>query len=370
MTKTAPSEQDYLLLAVDHASGEIAWTSKAITHTPHEGTHGDGSFATPTLVTDGERLFASFGSAGIFAYDLEGELLWQTDLGDMQVQGQFGEGSSPVLAGDKLILLWQHNGESFLTALNTSDGKPAWRAARPEGTSWTTPTVAGELVIVPSAAQTVAYSAKDGSVVWTYGEASPPANTEQPERREGGQGRPERGGRGGRAGRGGFQSRSGLKGSAVLADGMVYFSTGGRRGGEFVALHAQKVEGEEETQLAWRTETDAPDVPSPVVVNGTLFGLKSNGGQLTALDVKSGEVRYAGERLEALGNAYASPVATAGHLIFSGRDGVFEVVAATEEFQSIHVNSLEDRFDASPAVLGDTLILRGHKSLYCIAKDE
>jgi len=353
-----PVEHDFLVLALDHESGEILWEVVATTATPHEGTHGDGSFATPTLTTDGEKLFVSFGSVGIFAYDLEGELLWETDLGDMSIMNSFGEGTSPVLAGDKLMVLWQHSGDSFLAALSTADGKEVWRQARESGTSWCTPTCveseAGTLVIVPGAT-TTAYRAADGEVVWTHTETAAAGQQD-------GGGR--RGGRGGRGGGGG----STVVTSAVVDDGVVYLSTSSR-GGSFVALHVEPQgtgPGGEPGQVAWSRVGDTPYIPSPILYDGILYSLKSNSAILSAMDAATGEVLYEGQRLEGLGDSYASPVAANGRLYFSSRDGTCEVIRAGAEFESLAVNVLDDSLDASPAIVGNTLLLRGGSYLYCI----
>ena len=123
----------------------LAWQSEAATLMPHQSVHRDGSYAAPTLVTDGEHVIASFGSFGIYAYTMAGEPVWQKDLGDMEVANAFGEGSSPILHGDTLVLNWDHEGDSLIVALNKSDGEEKWRRQRSTVTSWTTPIlVSGE----------------------------------------------------------------------------------------------------------------------------------------------------------------------------------------------------------------------------------
>lgn len=360
-----PVEQDFLVLAFDHASGEVLWETVVTTATPHEGTHPDGSFASPTLTTDGERLYASFGSTGIFALDLEGEVLWQTDLGDMSIANSFGEGSSPALAGDKLILLWQHNGDSFLAALNAADGKEAWRQPRESGTSWCTPTCVetaeGTVVVVPGST-TTAYRAKDGEVVWTYAAVEAPRPEEAGGER-GGRG----GGRGGRGGRGGGGS-SGVAASAVAEAGVVYLSTSSR-GGSFVALAVEPKEAGPDGKsgpLLWQHAGDTPYIPSPILYDGVLYSLKSNSAILSALDAATGKVLYEGQRLDRLGDSYASPIAADGKLYFFSRDGTCEVVRAGKDFETLAVNVIEDGIDASPCVVGNTLVLRGGQHLYCI----
>ena len=111
-------------------------------------------------------------------------------------------------------------------------------------------------------------------------------------------------------------------------------------------------------------------MPSPIAYDGIFYSLKSNSGLLTALDIETGEVVYGPERLDRLSDTYASPVAADGRLYFLGRDGTAEVIAAGPELETLAVNVLEDAFDASPAIAGDELYLRGHEHLYCIGATE
>jgi outer membrane protein assembly factor BamB len=131
--------QRYLVTAYDRRDGSVAWQRVATERVPHEGRHLESGWATASPVTDGERLYAHFGSAGTFAYTLAGELVWKVDLGDMTTRLGYGEGSSPALWGDTLVVNWDHEGDSFIVALDTHTGAERWRKQRPgELTSWST----------------------------------------------------------------------------------------------------------------------------------------------------------------------------------------------------------------------------------------
>src|SRR5205085_11867402 len=108
---------------------------------PHEGHHPDHDFASASPVTDGHTVFAFFGSRGLHALDFEGNLKWQKDLGRMQTKMGFGEGSSPALFGNTLVVNWDHEGEDFIAAFNKTTGQEIWRQPREEDTSWSTPLV-------------------------------------------------------------------------------------------------------------------------------------------------------------------------------------------------------------------------------------
>ncbi|MFT5050746.1 MAG: outer membrane protein assembly factor BamB [Chlamydiales bacterium] len=339
-------EVDFLVMAFDRADGSIAWEQVARTQVPHQGTHPDGSFAAPSVVSDGQHIFVSFGSYGIYAYDLAGELAWEVDLGDMDIQNGFGEGSSPVLCGSALVVQWDHTGDSFLVALDKATGKELWRTVRELGTNWSTPLVVeraqGAPLIIVSSSTTVAYDGGTGKVVWTCG---PPVST-----------RP-----------------GGIIASPLLHAGVLIYGTGTRRGGTMVAVDLDSAKGEnvyESDALMWTRDRDVPRIPSPIAHDGILYALKSTSGILSAFDVQSGEPLYEPTRLEAVSDVWASPVLADGRIYIAGRDGTIEVVATGAKFSTLAVNHLDAIFDATPAVAGDELFLRGRSELYCIAKTE
>jgi outer membrane protein assembly factor BamB len=332
-------EQEFLVLCLERATGKELWRKRVGLAMPHQTTHPDASYATPTPATDGERVYASFGSFGIHALTFSGELAWQVDLGDLLIDDEFGEGSSPVLCGELLVLNWDHEGDSFLIALDKASGAERWRTPRPKGTSWTTPIVVsagGEPQLVVAGVRTIAYDPKTGRELWSVGDA-------------------QRGG-------------GGMMASPVAIDELVLCSVGGRRGGEIRALVAlPEAEAEPSGETLWAKSADVPGVPSLLAYQGKLYFLKGNSGLLSAFDPASGEREYGPERLKGVADVYASPVAAGGRLYVAGRDGTVEVLAPLPKIETLAVNVLEDAFDASPAVAGDELFLRGRASLYCIA---
>jgi outer membrane protein assembly factor BamB len=334
---TQVEEQDFLVLAFDRASGTELWRKKVATAMPHQHTHADGSYASPTPVTDGKTLFASFGSFGIYALGPTGDVLWQVDLGDMRIEGGFGEGISPVLWGELLIVNWDHEGDSFVVALEKATGKERWRTARPSGTSWTTPIVVRveereELVI--GGPRTAAYDPATGKELWHQGE----------------------------------QTQRRAIASPVVVGEHVIFASGARHGGEARALAAApEATKDGAAEPLWSKEVGAPHVPSPLAYGGKVYMLKQDSGMLSVIDPLTGEVEYGPERLSGVADVYASLVAASGHVYVVGRDGTVEVLTTWPKVETVAVNKLEDEFDASPAIAGDELYLRGKASLYCIA---
>jgi outer membrane protein assembly factor BamB len=163
----------FWVLALDRESGQIVWRRSVRTSVPHEGGHITGSLASNSAVTDGERVYAFFGSYGLYALDLEGAVQWQADFGLMQSKHGHGEGSSPLLVDELIVVNWDHEGESFLVALDKRTGAQRWKVPRPEETSWASPIlvdVQGKRQIVVSGTSRIrAYNPDDGREIWQCG---------------------------------------------------------------------------------------------------------------------------------------------------------------------------------------------------------
>lgn len=331
--------QQFKILAIDRRDGHVIWERVALEELPHEGTHQTGTFASPSAVTDGEVVCAFFGSRGLYCYDLDGRPLWETDLGDMQIRMGFGEGASPALYRDLLIVLWDHEGDSFIVAFDKRTGRERWRTPRDEMTSWTTPLVVehGEgAQVVTSATDAVrSYDVETGRLLWQDEGVTLNAIP-----------------------------------SPVAADGVV-FVTSGFRGSRLAAIDLSAATGDIRGSAAvlWSVDRDTPYVPSPLLHDGLLYVLKSNSGVLTSFDARTGQRRYGPERLRGVRNVYASPVIADRRLYVTSRDGTTVVLAAGPTFEVLATNTLDDGFDASPAIVDGEIYLRGQQFLYCIAED-
>jgi outer membrane protein assembly factor BamB len=142
MSTSAPSTlHRFEILCLDRGTGRTLWRKTAAEAVPHEGVHKTHGYASASPATDGKILIASFGSRGVFCTDLDGNQKWARDLGKMKIKVGFGEGISPVLHGDSVVLNWDHEGGSFIVRLDAATGEEKWRQARDEGTTWTTPLV-------------------------------------------------------------------------------------------------------------------------------------------------------------------------------------------------------------------------------------
>lgn len=328
----------FTILAIDRKDGSVLWQHSPREQIPHEGTHPTGTWASNSAVTDGKLVFAHFGSNGLYCYDLKGNLKWEKDLGDMTTRNGFGEGSSPALYGDKIIINWDHEGDSFIVVLNKNTGKEVWRADRDEVTSWATPIIVennGKPQVIASATKRIrSYDLETGDLIWKS--AGMTLNTIP---------------------------------SPVFGNGLVY-ATSGFRGNALLAIRLADAKGDvtDTEAIVWKYDRDTPYVPSPLLYEETLYFLKRNGGILSCFNAKDGQPYYGPVRLEGIEGIYASPVGAGGRVYIAGRNGVILVLKHGTEFEVLAQNSLDDGFDASPAVVDNELFLRGRKNLYCISE--
>lgn len=329
----------FIAFAIDRKSGEIVWETMLHEQLPHAGFHVSGALAAASAVTDGEHLVAFFGSYGIYGLDLDGEVLWHDDLGDMQVKHGHGEGATAALHGDTVIVNWDHEGPSFIAAMDKATGKPRWRKERDEVTSWATPIVvehAGrQQVIVSGTRRVCAYDLEDGSVIWECAGLS-----------------------------------NNVVASPVAADGMVFAGSSYVRK-RMLGIRLEGAKGDITTtdRIAWRRQRGTPYVPSPLLLDGWLYFLNHYQGFLTRVEAATGLEPNRAMRLPGMNDIYASPVAAGGHVYITDRSGVTAVLRADPANPAILAhNVLDDTFSASAAIAGDELFLRGSRALYCISR--
>ena len=329
--------QQFTVLSFDRKTGKLRWTQSPRTQLPHEGHHKDHGFASASPVTDGKHLIVSFGSFGLYGYDLKGKLLWEKDLGDMRTRNSFGEGSSPALDGNTVVVLWDHEGDDFIVALDKRDGRELWRQTRDEPTGWCTPLIVShggrKQVIVNGTNKIRSYDLKDGKLLWEC------------------------------AG----QTVNAIP-SAVASQDRVFVMSG-YRGNALQALRLDRSGDLSGTDgIVWSHAKSTPYVPSPLLVSDTLYFISNHSALLSAFDAVTGKAHFEAERLDGLNGVYASPVAADGRIYVVGRDGNTAVLRQGPRLESLAKNHLDDGFDASPAIVGRQIFLRGRQSLYCISE--
>lgn len=328
----------FQLFCFDRETGELKWKQTAVESTPHEGTHQTNGFASASPCTDGEHVYAHFGSRGLFCYNMDGELQWsRTDFGKMQTRAGFGEGSSPTIAGDKIIVPWDHEGPSALYALDKKTGKTIWKADRDEPTCWATPLIvpAGEKqqVIMNGQNNARAYDLESGEELWRCG-----GQTQRP------------------------------VASPVFDNGIVCIGSGFR--GSFIGAFRLGGEGDivDTENVVWTTADDTPDIASPMLTNGRLYFHKGKTGILSCIEVATGKKLFGPERIPGVFSTYSSPVAAGGYIYLTDRSGATTVIKDSPSLEVVATNSLGEGVDATPAPVGNQLFIRGASHLFCISE--
>lgn len=327
----------FTVFCFDRATGKQLWKRVAVEAKPHERTHSTNNFASASPCTDGRHVYASFGSRGLYCYTMDGHLVWErNDLGKMQTRNSFGEGSSPTLFGDKIIVPWDHEGQSSISALDKATGKTIWKTERDEPTCWATPLIieydGKQQVIMNGQTNARSYDLDTGRELWRCG-----GQTERP------------------------------VASAVADGGLVYIGSGHK--GAFLAAFRPNGQGNVEgtESVIWTIDHDTPDIASPLLSSGRLYFHKAKLGVLTCVDAVSGKLHFGPERVPGLDTIYASPIAADGQVFLTSRNGTTVVIKDSDAFEIVATNSLGETVDATPAPVDNELFIRGAEHLFCIS---
>ena len=342
------TEYKLLVMCLDRKTGKTLWQQVATRLIPHEGTHGDNNFASGSPTTDGERLYCWFGSSGLFCYDLNGKKLWERPMSKAYMGASLGEACSPVVHDDKLILVRDHVRQSYIEVLDAKTGKMLWRENRQGGNGWSTPTVvthSGKTQIITTASgkgrggrlvepgKVISYDLQSGEIIWQCG---------------------------------------GLTDNAIpcpVVDGNAVYCMTGYQGFSLLALPlSAKGDITGSDKILWSKKRGTPYTPSPVLYKGLLHYTQSNQALLSCTEAKTGETHIDRQRLNGLANIYSSLVAGDGKVYITARNGATLVLKHGKKFEPLATNKLDDRIDASPALVGNQIFLRGRQFLYCIGE--
>ncbi len=320
------------VLALDTATGATVWSRTAHDGRVYDNRHRVNTYASPTAVADGERVYVYFGSEGLLAYDFEGALLWQKDLGDLPSWGH-GQGTSPLLYRELLILQVDRNqgDESFIAAYDRATGREVWTTPRKERINYSSPllveTKGGAEVVTTSYDAVVSYDPETGRELWRS---------------------------------------EGFLGNAVptaVASGTTVFVASGYPDKLTKAIRVPA--GGEPPAVLWEYKKGTGYTPSPLLFRDYLY-LVSDNGLLTCLDPESGRVVYEGGRFPVPSFVRASPVAWEDKILLAGEEGDIAVVRAGPVHEVLSVNSIGEPIIASPAIAGGRLFVRGASHLYAI----
>jgi outer membrane protein assembly factor BamB len=343
------TRHSWRVYALDKKTGKVRWERVAHEGVPKTKRHPKSSQASCTPVTDGTVVIALFGSEGLYAYDMDGKLLWKQDLGPLNAgwfydpDYEWGAASSPILYKDLVLVQADRQEDSFVAAFRVKDGQPAWRTGRDEIPSWGTPTVyqgpPRDELITHGTKFIRAYDPRTGKELWRLG---PNSEVTTP--------------------------------TPIVAHGLIFVTNGYRGVQPIYAIRpggsgdlTLKGEATSSDFIAWSTMRGGPYTPTPVVYGDLLYTL-SNQGVLAAYQARTGERVYQ-ERVAGKGGAFsASPVAGDGKLYLAGEDGEVFVVQAGPKPDLLATNPMGEVLMATPALSEGLVIVRGLKHVFAMAE--
>jgi outer membrane protein assembly factor BamB len=349
----APEESDeirYVVLALDAGSGKPLWEREAHKGLPSGGRHRKNTYASETPVTDGERLYVSFGqNIGLFAYTLDGELLWKQQWPPTRIYLDFGTASSPVVHGGRVFVQQDSEDGSYLTALDAKTGRQLWRTTREyEGflkSSWSTPLVwahAGRTEIVTTGHGMIrSYSVETGAELWRIAIAGITMPTPSP----------------------------------LVANGVLYVGTGAQNGEgsrPFFAIRpgasgdiTPKAGQTGNAFVVWTQAKASGYTPSALVHDNRVY-LVHDTGVMGVYAADTGRELFKA-RVGGVGHTFsASPVAVGNRLYFLDEEGTTIVLEAGDSYKELAQNALDEMTLASPAVAEGSLFIRTETKLYRI----
>lgn len=337
-------EYRWKVFCLDLKNGDIVWDQTPYAGKPTIPIHRNNSYATETPVTDGERVIAYFGPPGVHCYDFLGKLLWSKQLGTYAMQMDWGMASSPVMHGENVFVQCDNEKQSFLVALNKRSGDEVWRVDRDEKSNWCTPFVwknpqRTELV-VGGGNKMRSYDPSSGKLLWEMA----------------GSGR--------------------CAASPVGDEKLLYVNSADRMTGLRGIMAAIRPGASGDISLAgdkavsdyvvWSVNLSGGRVASPIRIENCLYLLEQQSGIIRCLDSQTGKQHYR-QRIPGASGVTASPWSSGGNVFCLDQSGQTFMLAVGPELKVLATNKLnDDLFWSSPAVAGDSLLLRGIDHLYCI----
>jgi outer membrane protein assembly factor BamB len=338
----------YYLYCLNLKSGKVEWKKEFYSGRPPGGRHRKNSFVSETPVTDGKFIYLYVANLGLWAFDLRGKPVWSTPLDANPIYLDFGTGSSPALAGNLLVIVNDNQTQQYIAAFDKQTGKQVWRTNRDIGgkeqpvqrSGWATPFVWRHAlrteVVAVGPAEVVSYDLS-GKELWRM---------------------------------------SGMAATPIpmpfAYDGLLYINGG--RGRPLYAIRPGAAGdislGKDESSnqyVVWSVPRAGTYLPSSVAYQGAVYSL-SETGILSRFDAKSGTLTYR-TRIDPAATAFTtSPWVYNDKLFCLSEEGQTFVIAAGDKFQLLHVNDLDDMAQATPALVGDRLLIRTEHRLYSIRR--
>ena len=340
-----PLKHEWRVYCLDLATGNIRWQRSVRAGQPDFPRHMKNTYASETPTTDGERVYVRFGDLGLYTFDMDGRELWRVEIPDKRTRSEWGSASSPVLHEGKLIILYDNEEASWIAALDATTGTELWRTNRDEVSSWATPYIwenERRTEIVTSGVNRIRSYDLDGNLLWEMDGQMSWATIATP-----------------------FSSH-----------GMVYINSGYFRDQHRPAYAIRpgasgdislRGDAHSNDYVAWYQPTAGNYNTSPLVYGDTYYSLLDR-GFFEAYDATTGEPVYGRQRIRVGASFTSSPWAYNGKVFALSEQGDTYVMRAGPEFEVLGVNSLNEMAMASPAIVGDRLLIRTRSKVYSIRK--
>ena len=334
---------NFEVICLDIDSGKEIWKKTAYKGLPKYKTHRDNNYAPETMVTDGQHVFAYFGMTGVYCFDMEGNPVWEKDLGTYPMQSNWGTSTSPLLYNGVLYMQIDNEEKSFLAALDSKTGTEKWRVDRDEKSNWGTPVIWKNSIrteLVLQGLKTRSYNPENGQLLWE------------------------------------IDMGGGRNITSPTAEGDMIFVGNEKRsngGGTLFGIKAgasgdiSLKEGESSNNwVMWSIPESGIAMASPLVYEGLLYMVDRNRGQILCIEAATGNVVYPGTKITGAKAFWASPWAFDGKIYCLEEKGTTHVIQAGREFKELGKNKLDDIFWSSTAIAKGSYIFRGEKGIYCV----
>jgi outer membrane protein assembly factor BamB len=327
--------QRLAIVCVDRVSGKQLWSRTVHELMPHQGHHNKGGFASASPVTDGTHIYAYFGSFGLHCYDFEGRFVWKKNFEPQAIEDSLGEGSSPALSGNTLVIVVDQERQSYVVAIDKRTGEELWKQNRKEGSNWSTPRIfthAGRRQVVVNGATVRAYDLATGELLWECGGHT-----------------------------------AGAIPMPAVGHDLVFTASGWRKDVLQAIRLGQRGDLTGSSNVVWSLHRGTPYVPCPMLWGEEIYLLEDR-SFISCLGATDGTRHYFKHRLPGMLNFSASPVGAADRIYLLSEEGTTVVLQRGTKPKVLAVNELDETFFASPAIVGDAIYLRGDTHLFCFAK--
>ncbi len=333
---------NFEVICLDIDTGKEIWKKVAYHGLPKYKTHRDNNYAPETMVTDGNHVYAYFGMTGVYCYDMNGNLIWEKNLGNFPMQSNWGTSTSPILYNGILYMQIDNEENSFLAALDSKTGEEKWRVGREEKSNWGTPVIwknSKRTELVLQGLKTRSYNPQNGELYWE------------------------------------LDMGGGRNITSPVAEGdMIFVGNEKRRdGGTLFGIKAgasgdiSLKEGEASNEfVAWSVPESGIAMASPLVFEGLIYIVDRNRGQIICYEAATGKVVYPATKITGAKDFWASPWFFNGNIYCLDDRGTTHIIQSGREFKELGKNKLDDIFWASTAIAKSSYIFRGEKGIYCV----